>query len=206
VPAQGWLLDQEASASLPACALVTHINRDIDGRDYQVLRDQSLAGCEDLCKSDARCRAYTFNKWERVCFLKSSAKVARVEPRGISGVRTSEQIRTSLRPPTIERLRSRRFPSQPYRLQKTTDYNGCARACAADQSCLGFNFARGDGSCALIATLDKTVPGNGTDAGMKWQAPVARSAPPRRRMLPYQRELPPEAAAIFGVVRQMMRY
>jgi len=47
---------------------------------------------------------------------------------------------------------------------------------------------------------------HGTDAGMKWQAPVARSAPPRRRMLPSQRELPPEAAVIFGVVRQMMRY
>jgi len=211
VPAQGWLLDRKESASPPVGAgafraLVTYINRDIDGRDYRVLRDQSLAGCESQCKADARCRAYTFNKWERVCFLKSSVTVARVEPRGISGVRATQQIRTSLRPPTIERLPSRQFPSQPYRSQEAADYDGCARACAADQSCLGFNFVKVDGSCALIATLDKTVPGNGTDAGMKWQAPVARSAPPRRRMLPSQRELPPEAAVIFGVVRQMMRY
>lgn len=210
-PAQGWLLDREEHAS-PAAdadasrALVTHVNRDIDGRDYQVLRNQSQAGCESRCKSDVRCRAYTFNKWERVCFLKSSAKVARIEPRGISGVLAMEQIRTSLRPPTIERLRSRRFPSRPYRSQKAADYDGCARACAADQSCLGFNFAKADGSCALIATLDKTALDNGTDAGMKWQAPVVASAAPRRRAVPPPRDLPPEAAIIFGVVRQMMRY
>ena len=210
-PAQGWLIDQEGHASPPVGAgasriLVTHVNRDIDGRDYQVLRDQSLAGCESQCKSDGRCQAYTFNKWERVCFLKSSAKVARVEPRGISGVLATEQIRTTLRPPKIERLRSRQFPNHPYRSQTAADYDGCARACAADQSCLGFNFAKADRSCALIATLDKSVPGNGTDAGMKWQAPIARSASARHRMVSAQRDLPPEAAVIFGVVRQMMRY
>jgi PAN domain len=210
VPAQGWLSGHEPSPppgnAGAARVLVTYVNRDIDGSDYQVVRNQDLAACESRCRADGRCRAYTFNKWENVCFLKSSAMVTRIEPRGISGVLADDDVRTARRPPTIERLRTRRFPSEAYRILERTDYDGCARACAADALCLGFNLDKVDRSCALIASLDKTVPDNGTDAGMKWQAPVVASAAPRRRALPPPRDLPPEAAIIFGVVRQMMRY
>jgi hypothetical protein len=132
--------------------------------------------------------------------------VTRIEPRGISGVLAAEDVRPARRPPTIERLRSRQFPSHAYRSLKTADYDGCARACADDPLCLGFNFGKAERSCALIASLDKSVPGNGIDAGMKWQTPIVASASPRRRALPPPGDLPPEAAIIFGVVRQMMRY
>lgn len=211
VPAQGWLLEPEASGSLTTGSidsggLVTYVNRDIDGFDYQVLRNRRLADCETVCKSDSRCRAYTFNKWENVCFLKSSATVTRIEPRGISGVLSSEKVQAARRPPTIQRLSSRRFPGNPYRSLAGTDYDGCAKACAADAVCLGVNFGKLERSCALFDTLDRSVPDNRTEAGMKWQAPiVAASAKRRRGPSPY-RDLPPEAAAVFdSVVRQILR-
>jgi hypothetical protein len=211
VPAQGWLLEPEASQSLTTGSidsggLVTYVNRDVDGFDYQILRNRRLADCEAVCKSDSRCRAYTFNKWENICFLKSSATVTRIEPRGISGVLSSEEVQAARRPPTIQRLSSRRFPGNPYRSLAGTDYDSCAEMCAADSLCLGVNFGKLERSCALFATLDKSVPDNRTEAGMKWQVPiVAASAKRRRGPSPY-RDLPSEAAAMFdSVFRQILR-
>jgi hypothetical protein len=210
VPVHGWLLEPASSKSLTTGSinsrmLVTYVNRDVDGFDYQVLRNKGLADCEDACKSDGRCRAYTFNKWENVCFLKSSVTVTRIEPRGISGVLSSEALRAAERPPTIARLSSRRFPGSPYRSLARTDYDSCANACAADSLCLGVNFGKLDGSCALIATLDKSVPDNRTEAGMKWQAPIVVASEKRRRG-PSPRDLSSEAAAIFdSVVGQILR-
>lgn len=211
IPGQGWLLQPEASQSLTTGSigsrvLVTYVNRDVDGFDYQVLRNTRLADCESECISDRRCRAYTFNTWENVCFLKSSAAVTRIEPRGISGVLSSEEVRMALHPPTIERLSSRRFPGSPYRSLSRTDYDSCTEACAADPLCLGFNFGKLDRSCALIATLDKSVPDNRVEAGMKWQAPIVTTSAKRRRGPPLGRDLPSEAAVIFdSMFRQILR-
>lgn len=211
IPSQGWLLRPEAldpltTGSINSRVLVTYVNRDVDGIDYQVYRNKGLADCESACKSDGRCRAYTFNKWENVCFLKASATVTRIEPRGISGVMSSEAVRAARRPPIVHPLPARRFPGSPYRSLARTDYDSCTRACAEDSLCLGFNFDKLDRSCALIATLDKSVPDNRTEAGMKWQAPIVATSGKRRRSLSPRMDLPSEAAAVFDTVfRQILR-
>jgi hypothetical protein len=209
-PAQGWLLAPDAAqplstGSINSRMLVTYVNRDVDGFDYQVLRNKDLADCQRQCKSDGRCRAYTFNKWENVCFLKSSATVTRIEPRGISGVLSSDDVQTARRPPTIQRLSSRRFPGSPYRSLARTDYDSCAKACATEPLCLGVNFGKLDRSCALFATLDKSAPDSRFEAGMKWQVPIVMASAKRRRG-PSPRDLSSEAAAIFdSVFRQILR-
>lgn len=210
VPAEGWLLEGDASQPLTTGSidrrLVTYPNTDIDGRDYRVLKNTGLAECRTSCQSDGRCRAFTFNTWEKVCFLKASADVRRIEPRGVSGVLATEAVRSAKRPPTIQTVRSRRFPGQPYKVLRRGNFDACAGQCMAEPSCLGFNYDKADRSCALIATLDRSVPSRSTDAGMKWQAPIVEVSAMRRRGPSPRSDLPPEAAAIFeAVFGQIMR-
>jgi PAN domain len=212
VPAKGWILQDDAAPPTPGDAggprvLIRHVNRDIDGGDYRVVKNTGLSQCESQCKADQRCRAYTFNTWQNVCFLKSSTSVMRIEPRGVSGVLETVDLRSARRPPTIQRLSARQFPGVPYRVFQGSDYDACARQCLVDPLCLGFNISRLDRSCALLSRLDRSVPGNGTEAGMKLQTPVVASAAQRRRTRPPRSDMPPEAAAIFdAMVRQMRRF
>lgn len=209
VPRQGWVLESDASlttGSVNPGVLVTYFNRDIDGGDYRVLRETGLAECQNRCRAEPRCRAYTFNKWENVCFLKASATVTRIEPRGISGARAVDNVHPARRPATIQKVRSRRFPGQPYKTLERQDYDSCARQCIADPFCLGFNFGKAKRTCGLIASLDKSVADNATDAGMKWQAPIVAASAKRRRGPSPGRNLPPDAADIFDTVfRQILR-
>jgi hypothetical protein len=48
-------------------------NQDVIGFDYGTLRGVSPDQCLAACKGDARCRAVTYNKKARYCFLKDDA-------------------------------------------------------------------------------------------------------------------------------------
>jgi hypothetical protein len=45
-------------------------NIDLPGGDYRSLKDGSLQSCRNVCLKEKRCKAYTYNKTARVCFLK----------------------------------------------------------------------------------------------------------------------------------------
>lgn len=44
--------------------------RDYRGGDYTNFRSRGLDGCQDACRHDRRCQAYTFNGRTGVCYLK----------------------------------------------------------------------------------------------------------------------------------------
>jgi hypothetical protein len=195
VPAPGWVLEGEARSDGKPRDFVTYDNRDLHGGDYDSFRNVSHEECADRCKSDARCRAYTYNTWESACFVKSSLSAMRIEPRGVTGVLASEKVRDDKRPPVIQRSRSRLFPGVAYRQVLAPAYEGCAKACLDDAACLGFNFSEASRSCALMASLDKPVPAASTDIGIKLQASAPRPAGRAAR-----HAAPPPEIAIFEAV------
>lgn len=50
-------------------------NYDAVGFDYRTLSSVSERQCRDACQAEASCRATTYNKKERFCFLKNDAKL-----------------------------------------------------------------------------------------------------------------------------------
>lgn len=198
-PPQGWVLDREDKPGLGTGGtsrdFVIHANRDLHGGDYDSFRNVDLDQCADRCRADARCRAYTYNTWEKVCFVKSSLSALRIEPRGVTGVSASEKVGDDKRPPVIQRSRSRHFPGVPYRQVLAPAYEGCAKACLDDAACLGFNYSKADRSCGLMASLDKPVSGAAADLGIKLQGSVPR----RSRAAPHA-GLPPEIAIFEAVL------
>jgi hypothetical protein len=198
-PPQGWVLDQDKPGSdigNKSRDFVIYANRDLHGGDYASLKNVSHEQCADRCKSDTRCRAYTYNTWEKVCFVKSSLSALRIEPRGVTGVIASERVGDDKRPAVIQKTRSRYFPGVPYRQVLAPAYEGCAKACLDEAACLGFNYSKTNRSCGLMASLDKPVSGGATDLGIKLQgARVAAAGRPTRYA-----SLPPELAIFEAVL------
>jgi hypothetical protein len=183
---------------------VTRDNRDMGGGDYAVLQRVSLGVCETRCFLDRHCVAYTFNKWEGACFLKSSLSDLRLEPRGVSGVLASARVREDPRPPIIQKVPSRRLDGDAYK-QVQASFGGCAQACLADDKCAGFNLPAGSQSCSLLASVDKSVAASGTASGLKMQ--LARRMASRERRPPWPpADMPPEFAVLFdAMIGQAMR-
>jgi hypothetical protein len=60
---------------------------DIPGGDYRVEKEVPLELCASLCRSEAQCRAYTYNKTARWCFLKDHVGEAQRFVGALSGMK-----------------------------------------------------------------------------------------------------------------------
>jgi hypothetical protein len=183
---------------------VTFDSRDMGGGDYAVLRSVRRDVCETRCLLDRQCVAYTFNKWESACFLKSSLSDLRLEPRGVSGVLTSAKVGNDPRPPIIQKVPARRLEGEAYK-EMQAGFGGCAQACLADDRCAGFNLTEGVHACSLMASIDKSVAASGMKSGLKMQ--LARRIASRERRPPWPpADMPPEFTVLFdAMISQAMR-
>ncbi|MFZ1536467.1 MAG: PAN/Apple domain-containing protein, partial [Chromatiaceae bacterium] len=97
-----WALVQplNAQAGDPARRqLVVVEGVDYFGRDLETRQDIDLEVCQAACLADERCKAFTYNRKARWCFLKSDYEDARPFPNAISGhitagVRDDQEPRT----------------------------------------------------------------------------------------------------------------
>jgi hypothetical protein len=183
---------------------ITFDSRDMGGGDYAVLQGVSQDVCETRCLLDQQCVAYTFNKWESACFLKSSLSDLRLEPRGVSGVLASAKVGEDRRPPIIQKVPARRLEGEAYK-QVQASFGACAEVCLADDKCTGFNLREGSRSCSLMASIDKSVGAPDMKSGLKMQLARRIASRDRRPSWP-PADMPPEFAAMFNaMIDQAMR-
>src|SRR5262245_6771609 len=64
--------DAKAPAPPPVTTYRYYEGRDIDGADFKTLRDVNFDRCTQACQQDPLCQAFSFDKWNRYCFLKHS--------------------------------------------------------------------------------------------------------------------------------------
>lgn len=60
---------------------------DRKGDDFSSFRARALEDCQDSCREDRRCLAYTYDTRERTCYLKDEVNEPRESRRMITGVR-----------------------------------------------------------------------------------------------------------------------
>ncbi|MGB8145555.1 MAG: PAN domain-containing protein, partial [Chromatiaceae bacterium] len=83
-----WALVQPLPAEAGEAAgrqLVVVEGVDYFGRDLETRQDIDLEACQAACLADGRCRAFTYNRKARWCFLKSEFEDARPFPNAVSG-------------------------------------------------------------------------------------------------------------------------
>jgi hypothetical protein len=143
--------------------------RDMIGGDAATKRGVSQADCETTCRSDSLCRAFTYDRWNRLCLIKSELGLLRVEPRSVTVVLSGPTPRESSAPLQIMKRNGRAFPDSPYKTARTGDYDDCAQSCMNDTKCLGINYINAAGRCEMFDTPSEYSPRDGVSIGVKYQ-------------------------------------
>ena len=74
-------------------SLVRHENMSFRGKTWKALKSDSLVGCENTCKLYSKCNAYTFNRGELDCYLKTRQSKMRKQNQMVSGELRRSYIR-----------------------------------------------------------------------------------------------------------------
>src|SRR5262249_42183213 len=140
-------------------------------------RGVDLEQCLSTCKSDSRCRAYSFDKWNRACYLKSELAALRLDPRSMTGIRDDIPAPAlAAGAKTMERYRGRAFSDIGYKSLKVGQLDACESICQREDQCVAYTFQGNDRSCNLFSTTTKPyMPANGSDSGGKVQRVQAAS-------------------------------
>jgi tetratricopeptide (TPR) repeat protein len=148
-----------------------HINYDLEGGDLKQLKYQDQSDCAAACQSEGDCRAYTFDKWNRWCFLKSSLGTLRLEPKCVSGTREGAGTPTPASSAVIvERYRNKAFP-EGGEASTFAEYQQCETSCRDDASCVAFTYFKASGQCRLLTEADEYFSNSDADSGVKRQLP-----------------------------------
>ncbi len=167
----------------------TYDGRDIDGHDLrEPLRGVELQGCVDTCKEDESCKAFSYDRWNRMCFLKNSIpRTFRVEPSSVVAVPARSDIKLSTRPIEMEKFNDALFLDESFKALTNMSRDLCAAACERESRCQVFSFLRQNKICRLIEYpseyFRKYLPDKRTpnpkyvveaDSGIKRQKPEYR--------------------------------
>jgi hypothetical protein len=151
-------------------SFTAYSSRDMQGGDYHKQRGISLDQCENLCKRDSRCRAYSYDVWNRYCFLKSSINPLRIEPRSVTFVAKGVTVTYDERDPIIQRRPLKAFPNDPYLQANAQNYGDCSQRCLKDKRCEAFNFHQSTRRCNLIEKPSEYSDDRGAEVGIKVQS------------------------------------
>jgi hypothetical protein len=172
----------DSTGPAPAVAGALHVgppqqfanydNYDLVGRDIRHIKQIDLEGCVSACVIDGQCIGYSFDKWNRYCFLKAATGAFRLEPNTISGLRqgtTSPAMAST--PATMQRYRNKAFPFKGQETSKAESFEDCETRCAAQDACVAFTYFKISGQCRLMHTTGEYFADSKADSGVKRQEP-----------------------------------
>ncbi len=144
-------------------------NFDAPSSDIRTLKNVDLSKCASACETDRDCSVYTFDKWNRWCFLKSRAIALSFEPRSTTGVKVGIEL-----PPLsdsairIDHHLGRKF------IGTSRKFSGiltevCEKICQGDDGCIGYTFFQREQSCYLFDKISSYASDARAKSGLKTQ-------------------------------------
>lgn len=146
-------------------------NTDLAGPVIATEGTTDLEVCESACANNRSCRAYSFNMWNAMCFLKGDPTLRLMEPSTMSGLKDETY------PPPISnaevamvRFRHKLFPGDPYRLSSMDSFEDCEASCRDSDSCVAFSFVKVELACRMFHSAGEYSNDEEADSGAKRQA------------------------------------
>ena len=140
-------------------------NYDVIGFDYRTLPSVSESQCREACEVEASCRATTYNKKERFCFLKNDAKllVANADASAYVADELSDDVFIS----TFVITSGRDAAGGDYRRLRNGSFIGCYLECETDSLCRAFAFVRRTNECWLKNRVGRVTAKDGVELGIR---------------------------------------
>jgi lipoprotein NlpI len=146
-------------------------NTDLAGPLLSKLGVADRDACENACAANGSCRAYSFNMWNSMCFLKGDPTERLLEPSTMSGLRDETY------PPPISnaeismvRFRHKLFPGDPFRQSSQDRFEDCEAVCRDSESCVAFSFIKTELACRMFDSAGEYSNDDSADSGAKRQA------------------------------------
>jgi hypothetical protein len=150
---------------------VTFDSADIYGGDFRRVEQFDLEKCAASCSSSKRCKAYSFDKWNRTCFLKDRIGPLLLEPSSITGVRAGLQVERAISPPQFAKGANRGFSGKLLADMSVMNVESCEKLCAVEANCVTFSYRRIANQCQLYSSAGEYLLQRGFDSGVKRQMP-----------------------------------
>lgn len=124
-----------------------HQNRDIFGADVALtngvpgIPSTSYTACADKCRNDETCAAFSFDKWNGWCFLKSEAGRTVLDPKTVTGIKKAKPAPAAAGTAfTFSLAKNRAFPDAPWDAVSVADRKTCQCMCGNSKRCVAFTF------------------------------------------------------------------
>lgn len=142
-------------------------NFDVATDDVKLSPSQTVETCDAMCKADKSCIAYTFNKQNRNCWLKSSIQsIFQINPDiAISAVK-SAVVKNNLQPDSASLQIFENFDistNDEVRGIANSNEDSCKAACMQDGDCAALTFNKINNMCWLkksvsnVFSIDKNI-------------------------------------------------
>jgi hypothetical protein len=147
-----------------ANAFVIAVGQDAVGYDLSRsgIHVTDVDACEQSCRDNAACRAFTFDTLNNFCFLKKGVDVVVFDPRAVMGYRKSGDMTPR---PAVGLIRHvyTKLLGTPYKTLENLDSGECMALCLKDFNCKGYNFETTNTpftarqkNCSLLAQIEGT--------------------------------------------------
>lgn len=140
-------------------------NYDVIGFDYRSVKNVSEYQCRAACDGDRYCKATTYNKKARYCFLKTGAAliVRNYDASASIAGELSSQVMMS----TFTIVSGRDSVGGDYARMRNTTFVACYAACEQDSQCKAFSYVRRKKQCWLKSALGQTLREPGVELGVR---------------------------------------
>lgn len=138
------------------------------GGDYTSFVSRDLHECQRQCAEQGQCRAYTFRRDTRQCFLKGEVTPERRDDNVVTGVKLGGGPGPAR--PGFGRLSEERGYDRrggDYRGFKTSGPDSCRRTCAEDRRCRAYTYRFDSRECFLKDRVSPPFPDDRTITGAK---------------------------------------
>lgn len=138
---------------------------DVIGFDYATLKNVTFGQCKAACADDLSCKAVTYNRDAKFCFLKNDAALLIRNRDAIASYsieKAGDILQTS-----ISVHASRDMAGGDYSRLRGTTFVGCFVACIRDDVCKAFSYVRKSNECWLKSQLGHMTKRTGVELGVK---------------------------------------
>lgn len=129
------------------------------GNDYDSFRVRSLPDCVETCREDGRCRAYTYDTRESICYLKDQVNSPQRNGNMVTGVKSQGGYDGGESGLTEERGYDRR--GNDYTSFRARSLSDCKGSCRKDRRCRAYTYDTRNDACYL---KDRVNSGQRNDA------------------------------------------
>lgn len=136
--------------------------------DLNIFRDVTFSICQDLCRADPRCRAYTYNTAKYVCFTKSRIVNVMPYPQAVSGYWPHEPVplQQTTTPDFVE-APGVDFPGADLAFTEDVTYEQCQMMCRQDRRCSAYTYNVPSSACFTKSRVLRRVPFDGAVSGYR---------------------------------------